>query len=130
MPLGIVDVVLVVLGMLGLAAHCGSMFYRSSVQTLPGAARAVAEIDALGTASIIAFAVPAGLLLLGLRRIYLPALALVALALAAVGTTMYDNGPLTAHRTAIFVTVTLLTLCAATLIEGPHNRRRIAASAS
>jgi hypothetical protein len=53
------DVVLCILGVLALAFHCGAMFYRSSVQSLPGAAKAVSEIDALGTASIIAFAVPA-----------------------------------------------------------------------
>jgi len=124
------DVVLSVLGMLALAVHCGAMFYRSTVQSLPGAAKAVSEIDALGTVSIIAFAVPAVLLIVGLRRIYLPALALVAFALAAVGTTMYDEGPLTAHLTAIFVTVTLIALCAATLIDRPQAGRRIAADAS
>lgn len=70
------------------------------------------------------------LLIVGLRRIYLPALALVTLALAAVGTTMYDEGPLTAHLTAIFVTVTLIALCAATLIDRPQAGRRIAAGAS
>lgn len=124
-----VDVVLSVLGVLGLAVHCGAMFYRSTVQSLPGAAKAVSEIDALGTASIVAFAVPAALLIAGLRRIYLPALALVVLTLAAVGTTMYDEGPLTAHLTAIFLTVTLLALCTATLIGRPQTGRQIAANA-
>jgi len=47
-----------------------------------------------------------------------------------VNTTMYDKGPLTAHLIAIFLTITLLALCAATLIGQPQTGRRIAAAAS
>lgn len=115
-----VDVVLSLLGVLGLTFHCGAMFYRSAVQLLPGTNSAVSNINSLGPVSVVAFTVPAALLIVGLRRIRPPALALIVLALGAVGSTMYDGGPLTAHLTAIFATIALLAVCAATLIEGPR----------
>ena len=125
-----VDVVLAVLGLLGLAFHCGAMFYRSTILSLPGTETAVAHINALGVVSMVAFVAPAALLIVGLRTISSRALALIVLALAAVGTTMYDGGPLAAHLAAIFATVVLLALCAATLIGRPQTGRRVAASAT
>ncbi len=113
-----VDVVLAFLGLLGLAFHCGAMFYRSTILLLPGTETAVAHVNALGVVSLAAFAAPAALLIVGLRRISSPALALIALALAAVGTTMYDGGPRATHLAAIFACVTLLALCTATLVGG------------
>ena len=122
--------VLAVLGLLGLAFHCGAMFYRSTILSLPGTETAVAHINALGVVSMVAFAGPAALLIAGLRRISSPALALIVLALAAVGTTMYDGGPLATHLAAIFASVTLLALCTATLIGGPGTGRRNPADAT
>lgn len=79
--------------------------------------------------SIVAFLAPAALLIAGLRRISSPALVLIVLALAAVGATMYDDGPQAAlHLTAIFASVTLLALCTATLIGRPRTGRRTAAN--
>jgi len=75
-----VDVVLAVLGLLGMAFHCGAMFYRSTILSLPGTETAVTHINALGVVSIVAFAAPAVLLIMGLRRISSPALALIVLA--------------------------------------------------
>ena len=124
-----VEIVLSVMGVLGLGFHCGAMFYRSAIQSLPGTQTAVTAINALGMASLVAFVVPAVLLIVGMRRISTPALAIVVLVLGAVGTTMYDGGPLGAHLTAIFAAVTLLALCAATLIGLPQSSRRIAGSA-
>lgn len=123
-----VDVVLALLGVLGLAFHCGAMFYRSTISSFPGTDTAVAQINALGGVSIVAFAAPAALLIAGLRRISSPALVLIILALAAVGATMYDDGPLALHLTAIFASVTLLALCTATLIGRPSTGRRTAAN--
>ena len=125
-----VDFVLSVLGVLGLAFHCGAMFYGSTILSVPGTETGVAEINALGAVSIAAFAVPAALLIVGLRRINSLGLMLIVLALAAVGTTMYDAGPLSAHLAAIFATVMLLALCAATLIGRPQTGRRVASSAT
>ncbi len=55
---------------------------------------------------------------------------LIVLAPAAVGTTMYDGGPLATHLAAIFATVTLLALCSATLIGGPRTGGGSAANAT
>lgn len=124
-----VEIVLSVMGVLGLGFHCGAMFYRSAIQSLPGTQTAVTAINALGMASLVAFVVPAVLLIVGIRRIRTTALALVVLVLGAVGTTMYDGGPPGAHLTAIFAAVTLLALCVATQIGQPPTSGRIAVSA-
>ncbi len=95
------DVVLLGAGLVGLASHCSAMFFPAGVHLLPGADEVISQIDALQTISIILFAVPAALLLLGLRRQHPVAPAVAAVALAAVGVTMYDAGPLSAHLAAI-----------------------------
>jgi hypothetical protein len=119
------DAVIVAVGLAGLAFHCGAMFFRSVVQTVPGADRAISQIDALQTISIIWFAVFAALVLLGLRRQHPLALTLSTTALAAVGITMYDEGSLPIHLAAIFVCVVTLAGIAAALILPPHWRNLV-----
>ncbi len=126
MPMSVVDTVLAGVGMLGLALHCGAMFFRSSVEVLPGSGGMIDQIDALGAVSIIGYTVPAVLLLLGLRRQHRGALVVVALALAAVGITMFDGGSLQAHLSAIFVSVTILTAVAAGLVLPPWRSPAVA----
>ncbi len=57
----------------------------------------------MGHASQLWFAMPAVLVLAGLRRQSPIALLPVALGLAGVGVTMYDAGPLRPHLAAIFL---------------------------
>lgn len=121
-PVTITDAVLTGAGVLGLTFHCGAMFSRSLVDWLPGTGSAIREIGALGTASIIWYVVPALLVLLGLRRQHRVALASAALALAAVGITMYDSGSLTAHLTTIFITVVILSAVVTALMLPPPGR--------
>ncbi len=97
------DLALLALGVAGLVFHCGAMFFRSTFTHLPGSETPIAQITAMGGPSRIWFAIPAVLVVLALRRRPRIAVALVALALAAVGLTMYDAGPLRLHLTAIFV---------------------------
>jgi len=118
----ITDAMLAGVGVLGLAFHCGAMFSRSAVEWLPGAGAVIREIGALGSASILWYLVPALLVLLGLRRQHPVALAVVALALAAVGITMYDGGSLQVHLTAIFITVVILAAVATMLMLPPSWR--------
>lgn len=106
------------------------LHHSATILSVPGTETAVAEINALGAVSIVAFAVPAMLLIVVLRRINSPGLMLIVPALAAVGTTMYDSGPLAVHLAAFFATVLLLALCAATLIGRPRIGRRVAAHAT
>ncbi|MDQ6776111.1 MAG: hypothetical protein M3071_07820 [Actinomycetota bacterium] len=118
-PVTITDVALAGVGILGLAFHCGAMFSRSLVEWLPGTGSVIREIGALGTGSVILYVVPALLVLLGLRRQHPVAPVVMALALAAVGVTMYDGGSLQAHLTAIFVAVVALAAVATMLTLPP-----------
>jgi hypothetical protein len=122
-PITVTDALLAAVGVAGLALHCGSMFFRAVVDALPGTGAAISEINSLGTASIVWYAVPALLVVLGLRRQHPAALAAVALALSAVGVTMYDAGSLSTHLTAIFVSVVVLAAVASTLVLPPWRSR-------
>jgi hypothetical protein len=104
----VTDAALVVLGSLGLVFHCGAMFFPALFRHLPGAHTAIGRINAMGTTSIVWYAVAAALVVLGLRRHHPVVVGLVVLALAAVGVTMYDTGPLTTHLVAIFLSVVVL----------------------
>jgi len=112
-------------GLCGLLFHCIAMFARSWVQRLPGTGTVLSQINALGAPSVVWYTVPAVLVLVGLRRQHPTALAVVALALIAVGVTMYDNGSLRTHLIAIFLTVLTLTFVLATLVQLPRQFRTV-----
>ena len=99
----VVDSVLFGLGLLGLVFHCTAMFYRGLLEPVPGAQPIVDMVNSMGVASIILFAVPSLLLLLGLRHQHVAAIVAMAIALLAVGVTMYNGGTLQVHLAAIFV---------------------------
>jgi hypothetical protein len=107
-PLTALDAAFLAIGLAGLGFHCGSMFFTSLVDAVPGTGRAINEINAMGAASKIGYAIPAALVVLGFRHQHPAALMVVAAALAAVGITMYDNGALSTHLTAIFVAVVVI----------------------
>lgn len=117
------DAVFAGVGMLGLVLHCGAMFFPAVFGDLPGSHRAISEINALGAVSIVWYVLAAALVLLGLRRQHTFALAVVAVALLAVGVTMYDGGPLRTHLVAIFVTVVILAGVVALLVLPPSTAR-------
>lgn len=119
------DAALAGLGVLGLVFHCGAMFFSPLFSAIPGSGPAIAAINALGTASLIGYVIPALLVLAGLRRQHRATLLGLALALLAVGITMYDGGALNIHLAAIFLTIVLLAGVAAALVQPP--RRRVSA---
>ena len=121
------DTALITAGIGGLTFHCGAMFYRSTVERIPGTMSAINTVDAMGTASRLWFIVPAILLVIGLRRLRHVAVLTVAAGLSAVGVTMYDHGPLATHLTAIFVAVVSLAAVGATLVLPPWRRSTSAA---
>jgi len=108
-------------GAAGLVLHCSAMFFSRLVEPLPGADPVINDIRALGTASIIWYVVPAVLVILGLRRQHPVALAMTALALVAVGVTMYNGGSLHVHLAAIFVSVLVLAGVTAMLVLPPRR---------
>lgn len=111
------DALLVVLGWLGLSFHCSAMFYRAAVDWIPGVGPLVNAVNAMGVTSAAAFVVPAALSLLGLRRTRPWLIGSVAVALAAVGITMYNGGSLGVHLGAIFCAVVLMALATAELVS-------------
>ncbi len=115
------DLALIVLGTVGLALHCMSMFNRNAIEVVPGSSGLVAAINAMGT-SVVLFVVPAIFLLIGLRHQRPVVVVVELLALAAVGVTMYDGGSTTAHLVAIFVSVSVLAVIATQLIRPPWRR--------
>jgi hypothetical protein len=104
------------------------MFFPAVFDRIPLALTAIRQIDRLGSVSIAWYVVAAVLVLAGLRRQHPVAVVVVALALAAVGITMYDGGSLHAHLVAIFAAVVVLAGCGAFLILPPwrDNARRSA----
>ncbi len=118
-PMSVGDTVLFGSGVVGLALHCGAMFFPSSVRAVPGGHQVIRVVDPMGTTSILWFAVAAALVMVGLRRQHPVALAGAALSLAAVGYTMYDGGRLHTHLHAIFVAVVVLAVILATLVLPP-----------
>lgn len=119
-----VDAVLLGVGVAILAFHCGAMFFPRLVEPVPGVDVVAGDIRALGTASIVWYVAPAVLVLLALRRQHLIGQIAVAVALAAVGITMYNGGSLQAHLVAIFMSVLILVGVTATLLLPPWRRAR------
>ncbi|MDP3209882.1 MAG: hypothetical protein Q8M65_12105 [Rhodoglobus sp.] len=102
------DVALAAVGLLGLVVHCSAMFGRSWFQTIPGTGFVSSQINEGGLASMLWFAIPAALLVIGLRRQHWIVLAVLSLALLSVGVTMYVRVPTSTHLIAIFVTTVIV----------------------
>ena len=118
------DMLLVLLGWLGLTLHCGAMFYRSTVEAIPGTDALVQAVNALGTASVVAFVVPAALVVVGLRRARPLLVVGVFAALTAVGVTMYNGASLEVHLTTIVAAAVLLAFTSVDLFAGGSTDRR------
>lgn len=116
------EIVLVVLGAFGLAYHCGAMFFTTDFRGVLGLGGYAHTINALGAWSMVAFSVPALLLLVGARNTPRWYGLLVAAVLAAVGVTMYDDGPLDAHLSAIMLAAIVL-IAGLILLTDPPIRR-------
>jgi hypothetical protein len=108
-------------GLLGLVFHCGAMFFPSVVDAVPGTGAAIERINAMGGESVSWYVVSALLVLAALRHQVSIALAVLGLALLAVGITMYDGGSLHVHLLSIFLSVTVLSGVVAFLVRPPRG---------
>ena len=99
------DIGLAVGGVLALGFHCGAMFFPDATDNVLGAAGAAEAVRDLGTASQVAYWVPAAVLLVALRRVWTPLLAAEAGVLLAVGVTMFWSFGLSVHLVAIAASV-------------------------
>ena len=88
---------LVIIGGVLLIFHCSAMFFGPWVDAVSGLEPAARAVRASGTASQIAYVLPAAAIIVGWRRIWWPALAAVAVTLVGVGVTMFIPFPLVVH---------------------------------
>jgi len=91
---------LAIISLVALTFHCGAMNF-SAIRSLPGLSMPADVIQDLGQISQIAYWLPAAALLMSLRRVWPPLLALEATALLAVGMTMFLPFGLSIHFGAI-----------------------------
>ena len=93
------------------------MFFTDTITVLAGSGGAVSSINALGLESMLAYAIPAALLVVALRSVGSPELVGLAVALLAVGVTMYWWLGLWVHLTAIAASISVLALIASSLVR-------------
>lgn len=117
------DLALTVVGVLGLILHCASMFFRSAVAAIPGSGSVIDQINSMGTASMIWYAVPALMVLMGLRRQHWIALILLAVSLLAVGITMYNGTAVSTHLVTIFAAGVTIAATVFLLSAPPWSRK-------
>lgn len=118
------QVVLVLVGTVGLVLHCTAMFNRALLTVLPDSSPYIDAVNGMGASSVVLYVLPAVLVLIGLRRQPRVAVGLLVAVLTAVGVTMYDHGPLAAHLTAIFISAVLLAAVLALLAQRPRAATR------
>ncbi|MEO5779261.1 MAG: hypothetical protein ABIO34_01740 [Arthrobacter oryzae] len=117
------ELALTVVGLVGLILHCGAMFFESVVAAIPGTGPAIGQINGMGTASMVWFAVPSVLLLVGLRRQLPVALAVLAFALLAVGITMFNGAALATHLVTIYAAAVVIAGIMFVLVLPPWSGR-------
>lgn len=117
-----IELLLAVGALVALGFHCSAMFFPAEVEAIPGLEDPAEAVADLGTASQLAYWLPAVVLLVGLRRVWLPALAALTAVLVVVGVTMFWSFGLSAHLAAIAAAVTITIAIAAGLVRAPAGR--------
>jgi hypothetical protein len=118
-PLALWESALAAAALVALAFHCGAMFFTDEVDAIPFASGAESAINDLGLTSKLAYALPAALFVLMVRRLWPVAVAALALSLTAVGVTMYKWWGLDVHLTAIGTAITLIVITSVALVGSP-----------
>ncbi len=123
--LSVPDTALVGVGVLGLLFHCTAMFSRGIYDGAPAVKPLVGLVNSMGVVSVVLFVVPAVLILIGLRRQQRGALAVLGLALVAVGVTMYVGAPLQLHLAAIFAATVVLAVLVSLFVLAPQRAQAL-----
>lgn len=124
LPLGRLDLALVVVTLLALGFHCAAMFFPAAVAAVPASDDAAEAVRDLGAASQAAYWLPAGVLVLALRRAWTPLLVAEVSVLLAVGITMFWSFSLTTHLVTIAGSVVVTAAVLATATYRPAVRLR------
>lgn len=109
------------LSLVVLVFHCASMFFAAWTDALPGGQPLGEAVRAMGTASQWSYWLPAVLLVISLRRVWWPALGLLATALVGVGLTMFWPYPLVTHLAWLTSAVLVVVLVGSGLIRFPRR---------
>lgn len=96
-PLTRTEFAVAVISLVTLVFHCAAMFFAPWTDALPGGEFLGQPIRELGTVSQWTYWLPAGALLLAVRRLWWPAPVVLAVALVGVGITMFWPYPLVTH---------------------------------
>lgn len=125
-PLGRAELAVAGASGLALVFHCTAMFFGPWVDAIPGAQGPGDAVRALGTASQWSYWLAIVALLVALRQIWWPALALLAGAMLGVGATMFSPYPLTTHLAWITAAVLGMVFVSSSLVHlaGPERMRR------
>ena len=107
-----------------LVFHCAAMFFPDWVDALPLTEQPATAVRDLGPVSQVSYWVPAGVLVVALRRVWSPALALLTAALVGVGYTMFVPHDLEVHLTWIAAAVLTLVAVMTALVTAPSRRAR------
>lgn len=126
-PMSYAELALTAVGLLGLILHCTAMFFMPVVAEIPGTGAILEQVNGMGAASMIWYAVPAVLLLVGLRRQRMAAVAVLAVALLAVGVTMSNGSALSIHLATIFAAAVVIAGILSLLVLPPWSGRGRAA---
>ena len=113
------ELVAAAVSLLALVFHCAAMFFAEWVDAVPSLEEPAASVRALGTVSQAAYWVPAVLLVVATRRVWPPVLALMGLALAGVGATMFWPFELSTHLGWIAAAVVAIAAVAAGFVARP-----------
>ncbi|MGI9000005.1 MAG: hypothetical protein ACR2GO_09905 [Candidatus Limnocylindria bacterium] len=114
------------LGIGALVVHCVVMFFPTFVPgagPLPSVAEAIRE---LGPISQVAYWLPAVLVILALRRLPWPVLAMLVASFLGVGVTMFWTVPLAVHLAFIATAVAILAGVLTMTVSPPWTGRRVA----
>ena len=104
-----------------LVFHCTVMFFAEWVDAVPYTEGPAGAVRDLGLISQVTYWVPAAVLVIVLRRVWTPALVLLAATLVGVGYTMFVPHDLTTHL-AWLATATITLVVIAAALVAPLSR--------
>ena len=125
-PLHRAELLLAGIALVVLVFHCAAMFFAPWTDALPGGRTLGDAVRAGGTASQVAYWLPAVVLLGALRRVWWPGPLLLAASLAGVGYTMFWPHPLPTHMAWLAAAVLTVVAVTSSLVGGAGGRRTVA----
>ena len=122
-PLTRTEFAVAVISLVALVFHCAAMFFAPWTDALPGGEFLGEPIRELGTVSQWTYWLPAGALLLAVRRLWWPAPVVLAVALAGVGITMFWPYSLVTHLAWLAAAALAWVFTAGALVGGGSEAR-------